>query len=70
MRLSLEMANRVLIIQQLVAMLYKEDVAAREQAAAAIANLAHESTANCTSIVDSGGIPPLLGTRTSLEPSA
>ena len=59
-RLSLEMANRVLIIQQLVAMLYKEDIAAREQAAAAIANLAHESTANCISIVEAGGIPPLL----------
>ena len=59
-RLSTEMANRVLIIEQLVAMLYKEDIAAREQAAAAIANLAHESTANCTSIVDAGGIPPLL----------
>jgi vacuolar protein 8 len=59
-RLSLEMRNRVLIIQQLVGMLYKEDIAAREQAAAAIANLAHESTANCTSIVEAGGIPPLL----------
>lgn len=59
-RLSLEMANRVLIIEKLVGMLYKEDIAAREQAAAAIANLAHESTANCTSIVDAGGILPLL----------
>ena len=59
-RLSMEMANRVLIIQQLVAMLHKDDVAAREQAAAAIANLANESTANCMSIVEAGGIAPLL----------
>ena len=59
-RLSTEMANRVLIIEQLVGMLYNPDIAAREQAAAAIANLAHESTANCSSIVDAGGIPPLL----------
>ena len=59
-RLSTEMANRVLIIQQLVGMLQDTGIAAREQAAAAIANLARESTANCTSIVDAGGIPPLL----------
>ena len=59
-RLSLEMTNRVLIIQQLVAMLFKAEMAAREQAAAAIANLARESSANCSSIVDAGGIQPLL----------
>ena len=54
-RMSTEMANRVLIIEQLVAMLHNPDIAAREQAAAAISNLAHESTANCSSIVDAGG---------------
>ena len=59
-RLSTEMYNRVLIIQQLVSMLESDSIAASEQAAAAIANLARESTANCTSIVDAGGIPPLL----------
>ena len=64
-RLSTEIANRVLIIQQLVGMLQDSSTAAREQAAAAIANLARESTANCTSIVEAGGIPPLLRLLTS-----
>ena len=64
-RLSTEIANRVLIIQQLVGMLQDPSTAAREQAAAAIANLARESTANCTSIVEAGGIPPLLRLLTS-----
>lgn len=34
--------------------------AAQEQAAAALANLARDSSDNRTSIVDAGGIPPLL----------
>ena len=37
-----------------------EEEAAQEQAAAALANLARESTDNRTSIVESGGIPALL----------
>jgi len=60
-RLSIESGNRVLIIEQLVGMLVGGmGVAAQEQAAAALANLARDSTDNRKSIVDSGGIAPLL----------
>ena len=60
-RLSIESGNRVLIIEQLVGMLVGSmGVAAQEQAAAALANLARDSTDNRKSIVDSGGIAPLL----------
>ena len=51
-RLSIENANRVLIIKQLVSMLHDKGSAAQEQAAAALANLARDSTDNPTSIVD------------------
>ena len=60
MRLSIENANRVLIIKQLVSMLYDKGTAAQEQAAAALANLASDSADNRVSIVDAGGIEPLL----------
>ena len=61
MRLSIENANRVLIIKQLVGMLdASANGSAQEQAAAALANLARDSNENRTSIVDAGGIPPLL----------
>ncbi|KOO28054.1 beta-glucan synthesis-associated [Chrysochromulina tobinii] len=59
-RLSIEISNRSLIIKQLVSMLYDSGTGAQEQAAAALANLARDSTDNRTSIVDAGGIPPLL----------
>lgn len=60
-RLSIEGANRVIIIEQLVAMLHDErGTAAQEQAAAALANLARESADNRTSIVKADGIPRLL----------
>ena len=56
-RLSIESANRALIIKKLVDMLYdKEHQAAQEQAAAALANLASDSSENRVSIVDAGGI--------------
>ena len=66
-RLSIEPANRALIIKKLVDMLRpegssgQEGSSAQEQAAAAIANLASESSENRVSIVDAGGIEPLLG---------
>lgn len=72
MRLSIESENRALIIKKLVDMLSDEggssaaaptkggSSAAQEQAAAAIANLASESTENRVSIVEAGGISPLL----------
>ena len=56
-RLSIENSNRVLIIKQLVGMLYGDG---KEQAAAALANLASDSDGNRVSIVQSGGIKPLL----------
>ena len=56
-RLSIENSNRVLIIKQLVGMLYDSG---KEQAAAALANLAHDSVGNRVSIVESGGVKPLL----------
>lgn len=56
-RLSIENSNRVLIIKQLVGMLYDSG---KEQAAAALANLASDSDGNRVSIVESGGIKPLL----------
>ena len=65
-RLSIENANRVLIIKKLVSMLDDnpfDDVdgsSAQEQAAAALANLAQDSADNRISIVDAGGIKPLL----------
>ncbi len=65
-RLSIENANRVLIIKKLVSMLDDnpfDDVdgsSAQEQAAAALANLAQDSADNRLSIVDAGGIEPLL----------
>lgn len=59
-RMSIEKANRKLIIEQLVEMLHHEDSAAQEQAAAALANLARDSTDNRVSIVEAGGIQPLL----------
>ena len=68
-RLSIENANRVLIIKKLVSMLFdspfdasKEDGSgsAQEQAAAALANLARDSADNRVSIIDAGGIKPLL----------
>ena len=60
-RLSIEGSTRVLIIEKLVGML-KDDqnVAAQEQAAAALANLARESVENRTSILRADGIPWLL----------
>ena len=54
-RLSIESANRALIIEQLVAMLAEDSPSAQEQAAAALANLASESSENRVSIVDAGG---------------
>ena len=59
-RLSIENANRVLIINKLVVMLQDSVAAAQEQAAAALANLARESEDNRKSIVEANGIPPLL----------
>ena len=59
-RLSFESANRALIIEKLVAMLAEDSASAQEQAAAALANLASESSENRMSIVDAGGIEPLL----------
>ena len=59
-RLSIENANRVLIINKLVDMLQASGTAAQEQAAAALANLARESEDNRKSIVEADGIPPLL----------
>ena len=57
-----------MIIHRLVGMLYDRDEAAHdgkggggeEQAAGALANLASDSDANRNSIVDAGGISPLL----------
>ena len=69
-RLSIESANRALIIKKLVDMLSDQGSSAQEQAAAAIANLASESTDNRTSIVESGGIEPLLGLLESGTPKA
>jgi len=66
-RLSIESGNRVLIIKQLVSMLDQggSSSAVQEQAAAALANLARDSEDNCTSIVQAGGIPPLLAMMSS-----
>jgi len=60
-RLSIESANRASIIKKLVAMLSEDSPQAQEQAAAALANLASETSENRISIVDAGGIEPLLG---------
>ena len=59
-RLSIESANRVIIIDKLVEMLADKAGSAQEQAAAALANLASDSAENRVSIVDAGGIAPLL----------
>ena len=62
-RLSIEQANRVIIIEKLVGMLSdksNEKGNSQEQAAAALANLASDSAENRNSIVDAGGIEPLL----------
>ena len=60
-RLSIESANRVIIIEKLVDMLQeRRGLAAQEQAAAALANLAKESVENRSSIVKADGIPRLL----------
>ena len=61
-RLSIESANRALIIKKLVGMLFDKEMGMQmqEQAAAALANLASDSAENRTSIVDAGGIEPLL----------
>ena len=60
-RLSFEQANRVRIIQKLVSMLDgTEGAGAQEEAAAALAKLAQDSLENRTSIVDAGGLVPLL----------
>ena len=59
-RLSIENANRVIIIEKLVNMLNAEGKSAQEQAAAALANLASDSAENRNSIVEAGGIIPLL----------
>lgn len=60
-RLSIEGANRVIIIEKLVGMLHDDrGTAAQEQAAAALANLARESADNRTSILKADGIPRLL----------
>ena len=60
MRLSIESANRVIISEKLVGMLRDTGKSAQEQAAAALANLASDSAENRNSIVDAGGIAPLL----------
>ena len=59
-RLSIENANRELIIKKLVSMLYDKGSGGEEQAAAALANLASDSADNRNSIVEAGGIEPLL----------
>jgi hypothetical protein len=61
-RLSIENSNRELIIHKLVGMLYDKgsEAGGEEQAAAALANLASDSDANRDSIVEAGGIAPLL----------
>jgi vacuolar protein 8 len=70
-RLSIEIANREIIIKQLVYMLSdSSSEAAQEQAAAALANLARDSTDNRTSIVDAGGIVPLLALLESTSQKA
>ena len=56
-RLSIENSNRVLIIKQLVSMLHDSG---KEPAAAALANLASDSVGNRVSIVEAGGVRPLL----------
>ena len=59
-RLSIESENRAIIIKKLVGMLVDKGTSAQEQAAAALANLASDSAENRNSIVDAGGIAPLL----------
>ena len=70
-RLSIEGHNRVIIIEQLVSMLdEKGGLAAQEQAAAALANLAKESVDNRTSIMKANGIPRLLSLLSSQSSKA
>ena len=59
-RLSIENANRECIITKLVSMLFDRGSGGEEQAAAALANLASDSSDNRDSIMDAGGIAPLL----------
>ena len=60
-RLSIEKSTRVIIIQRLVGMLLPDTTsAAKEQATAALVNLARESTENRMSILEAGAIPKLL----------
>lgn len=69
-RLSIENANRVLIIRKLVGMLQDSGAAAQEQSAAALANLARESEDNRKSIVEANGIVPLLAVLESTSAKA
>lgn len=72
-RLSIENANRVLIIKKLVDMLHDQGSNLEQaggEAAAALANLARESEDNRKSIVDSNGIPPLLALLESTSSKA
>ena len=70
-RLSIETSNRKIIITQLVGMLDQErGIAAQEQAAAALANLAKESTENRTSILAADGVPRLLALLQSTSAKA
>ena len=69
-RLSIENANRELIIHKLVSMLHDKGNGGEEQAAAALANLASDSADNRKSIVEAGGIAPLLSLLESTSPGA
>jgi vacuolar protein 8 len=60
-KLSIEKPTRVIIIQRLVGMLEaSQTMSAKEEATAALVNLARESTENRISILEAGGIPKLL----------
>ncbi len=56
MRLSIESANRSLIIKQLADLFAENGSSAQEGACAALANLASDSAENRGSIVEAGGI--------------
>ena len=58
MRLSIESANRSLIIKQLADLFAENGSSAQEGACAALANLASDSAENRGSIVEAGGIAP------------
>lgn len=59
-RLSIDSANRNLIVKKLVDMLQETGTQAQEQSAAALSNLARESQDNRKAIIDANGIGPLL----------